>query len=168
MPLKNLRASLGALMESASDGWQRLRRTAASAMTAFKPDAKANMPEKSDVDDEAYLPTHAWSMLGGDLFEDDDRLVVRLEVPGMEKDNFNIEIWDDLLVVRGEKRFERESSTGRYRMLQCAYGSFRREISLPVQVTLANAAATYHKGVLRIELPKAIPGQPKARTIKVM
>jgi HSP20 family protein len=59
-------------------------------------------------------------MLGGDVFEDDKGLVVRLEVPGMEKSDFDIEVTDQKLVVRGEKRFERETTDGRYRFLQCA------------------------------------------------
>jgi HSP20 family protein len=52
-------------------------------------------------------------------------------------------------------------------MLQCAYGSFRREVALPVAVSVTGASATYDNGVLRIELPKADPGRPKARTIPV-
>lgn len=163
----SLKQKLNTLIESANEGWQRLRQSAASAMTAFKADRGAGMPAKSEVDSADYLPTQAWSMLGGDLFEDAGRLIVRLEVPGMAKEDFNIEVLDDLLVVRGEKRFEREHSDGRYRMLQCAYGSFRREIALPSPVTVAQAAASYVNGVLRIELPKAESGAPKVRTIQV-
>ena len=167
MSLKNFKDSLHALLESAGEGWQRLRRSAAGAMTAFRTGDDAGMPARTDVDDAGYLPTHAWSMLGGDLFEDERRLVVRLEVPGMAKEDFQIEVIDDLLVVRGEKRFTRESSDGRYRMLQCAYGSFRREVALPVPVAVGGATAAYERGVLRIELPKAEPGHPKLRTIPV-
>ena len=167
MSLKNFKDSLHALLESASEGWQRLRRSAASAMTAFRTGDDADMPARTEVDDAGYLPTHAWSMLGGDLFEDEHRLVVRLEVPGMAKEDFQIEVLDEHLVVRGEKRFSRESSDGRYRMLQCAYGSFRREVALPVPVSVEGATANYERGVLRIELPKAAPGRPKVRTITV-
>jgi hypothetical protein len=54
------------------------------------------------VDDDFYLPSHGWSMLGGDMFEDERRLVVRLEVPAMDKDEFDIEVLDDALAVCGE------------------------------------------------------------------
>ena len=74
---------------------------------------------------------------------------------------------DNTLVVRGEKRFERESTRGRYRVLQCAYGSFRRAVPLPAGVLGDNARASYRNGVLRIELPKATPGKPKSVTIRV-
>ena len=125
------------------------------------------MPARSEVDDNFYLPSLGWSVLGGNLFEDEQRVVIRLEVPGMEKENFNIEVIDEMLVVRGQKRFEHESSEGRYRLLQCAYGSFQREISLQVPVRVDRAEATYRNGVLRIELPKAPPGRVRSKTIRI-
>ena len=125
------------------------------------------MPTRVDVDDDFYLPTHGWSILGGDMFEDERRLVVRLEVPGMDKDGFDIEVLDDALVVSGEKRFERERSEGRYRMLQCAYGDCRRVVPLSVPVLADASKASYNAGVLKIELTKAKQGKPKVQTIKV-
>ena len=93
------------------------------------------LPAKSEVDDDCYFASDRWSMLGGEVFEDDKRLVVRLEVPGMVKDDFDLQVvLEDALVVRGEKRFEGESSEGRWRVLQCAYGSFRRVVPLPTAV----------------------------------
>jgi HSP20 family protein len=106
-------------------------------------------------------------MLGGDVFEDDRRLVVRIEIPGMSKRDFDIEVLDDVLVVRGEKRFESESGEGRWRVLQCAYGSFLRSVPLPAKVRSDQAKATYQDGVLRIELPKVEPGKPKRVTLTV-
>lgn len=167
MKLDELKQGFSSLWESAAEGWQRLRQSAAGALTAFKPGDPTQVPAQSDVDDDFYLPTHGWSMLGGDLFEDGKRVVVRLEVPGMEKENFDIEVLDDVLVVRGQKRFERESSEGRYRLLQCAYGSFRREFRLPAPVLADQAKAGYRNGVLKIELPKAAPSRPKSMAIRV-
>jgi HSP20 family protein len=106
-------------------------------------------------------------MIGGDVFDDDRRIVVRLEVPGMSKQDFDIEVLDEVLLVRGEKRFERESSEGRWRVLQCAYGSFSRRVPLPVKVLPDKASASYRDGVLRIELPKAEPGRPKRVNVRV-
>jgi HSP20 family protein len=67
----------------------------------------------------------------------------------------------------GEKRFERESSEGRYRVLQCAYGSFRRIVPLPTPVLTDQAKANYRNGVLRIELPKPATDRPRKLTVKV-
>ena len=165
--LEGIKQGFTSLWESVTDGWQRMRQSAAGALTRFRPAEEANLPAKAKVDDDFYLPSHGWSMLGGDVFEDERRLVVRLEVPGMEKDEFDIEVLDDALVVSGEKRFEREGTEGRYRMLQCAYGSFRRVVPLPVPVLADASKASYNAGVLKIELTKAKQGKPKVQTIKV-
>ena len=106
-------------------------------------------------------------MLGGDVFEDEQRLVVRIEAPGMRKEDFSIEIGGDTLQVRGEKRFERESTEGRWRVLQCAYGSFQRSVPLPAPVRGEEASASYRDGVLRIDLPKREPGRPGSVHVKV-
>jgi len=90
-----IRQGFASLWESVAEGWQRLRESAAGALTRFRPGEHANVPAKGEVDDDFYLPSDGWSMLGGDVFEDERRLVVRLEVPGMDKDGFEIEVGDN-------------------------------------------------------------------------
>lgn len=167
MTLDELKQGFNTFWDSVAEGWQRLRQSAAGALIRFLPGEGADLPAKHEVDDSFYLPSHGWAFLGGDVFEDAERLVVRIEIPGMRKDELRIEIADDALVVSGEKRFEREASEGRYRLLQCAYGSFRRVIALPARVLAEQASARYTDGVLRIELPKAAPGEPARRTIPI-
>lgn len=67
----------------------------------------------------------------------------------------------------GEKKFERESSEGRWRVLQCAYGSFHRSVPLPAAVQPDAAKASYRNGVLRVEMPKRTAAQPQARRIAI-
>lgn len=167
MKFDALKENLTSFWDNVSEGWRHLTQSAAGALTRFKPGENANLPDRDQVDDDFYLPSRSWAMLGGDLFEDGERLVVRLEVPGMEKENLNIEVLDDALVVSGEKRFEKESTEGRWRVMQCAYGSFRRVVPLPVAVLADQAKAAYRNGVLRVELPKATPGKPASVTIPV-
>jgi len=167
MNLDEIKQGVSSFWDSVADGWHRLRESAASALTGFKAGSDAGLPAKGEVDDEFYLPSQGWSMLGGDVFEDDKRVVVRLEVPGLDKKDLDIEVQGDVVVVSGEKRFERESSEGRYRVLQCAYGSFRRSLSLPTAVQAEKAKANYKDGVLRIELPKVKSGKPKKLVVKV-
>jgi HSP20 family protein len=167
MKLEEIKQGFSSFWDSVAEGWHRLRESAASAMTGFKPGADAGLPAKGVVDDEFYLPSQGWSMLGGDVFEDDKRVVVRLEVPGMDKKDLDVEVQGDALVVRGEKRFERETSEGRYRVLQCAYGNFRRVVPLPTPVLTDKAKAEYKNGVLRIELPKVATDKPRKLTVKV-
>lgn len=163
--LAELKQGLEEVWESVSEGWRRLRESAAGALTRFKPGEKSSLP--ADVSDDLYLPSPGWALLAGDVFEDDKKVVVRLEVPGMEKDDFDIEVRDDALIVRGEKRFEREESEGHYRVLQCAYGTFHRVVPLPAPVIASKAKATYRNGVLKIELPKSESAKAKAIEIKV-
>jgi HSP20 family protein len=167
MKMQDIKHGFGSLWDTVTEGWSRLRESAGSALTRFRPGETSNLPAADKIDDQAYVPSQAWSMLGGDVFEDDRRLVVRLEVPGMDKSDFRVDIDGDRLVVQGEKRFERESTEGRWRVLQCAYGSFHRAVALPVSVKGDEARATYRNGVLRVELPKAEPGPPRTVTVKV-
>lgn len=167
MRLDTVKSGVESLWEQVADGWRHLMRSATGALTRFRASRSADLPAATEVDDEAYLPSFGWAMLGGDVFEDERRLVVRLEVPGMEKSDFDIQVLDDALLVSGEKRFQREDGDGRWRVVQCAYGSFRRTVPLPVPVVADQAQASYRNGVLRIELPKARPGRPTVRAIPV-
>ncbi|MFZ5654196.1 MAG: Hsp20/alpha crystallin family protein [Pseudomonadota bacterium] len=167
MKFDDVRQGFSHIWDSVADGWHRLREGTVGALTRFRPGEKSGLPARSEVDDGFYWPSQSWSLLGGDLFEDDQRLVVRLEIPGMDKADFNLEVQDDVLVVSGEKRFESESTQGRYRLLQCAYGSFRRVVPLPVPVLADAAKAVYRNGVLRVELPKAERSAPRQIPIAV-
>jgi HSP20 family protein len=100
------------------------------------------------------LPSGGWGVLAAEVSDDGDKVVVRLEAPGMAKDDFDLQVMDGYLVVRGEKRLEREETKGRYHVTECAYGHFERAIPLPDEVDTAKASASYKRGVLRVELPK--------------
>ena len=167
MKLDDIRHGVGALWDSVADGWERLRQSTAGALTRYRPADKSGLPSADEVDDASYLPSASWAMLGGDVFEDDKRIVVRLEAPGMNKADFDIQVLDGALVVRGEKRFEREATEGRWRVVQCAYGSFLRSVPLPVAVKGDQARASYRNGVLKVELPKLTPGRPNVTQITV-
>lgn len=167
MKIEQILQEFDHLWASLAEGWQRLRNSASSALTPFSSGDDTALPAKSEVDDEFYLPGQGWSMLGGDVFEDDKRFIVRVELPGMEKEDLSVEVVGGSVVIQGEKRFEREQSEGRWRVLQCAYGRFRRSVPLAAAVLADQAKASYRNGVLRVELPKAAPGAPKASTIKL-
>ena len=165
MKMDDIRHGFSSLKGSVAEGWNRLRESASGTLTHFKPEASSNLPAQREIDDRGWLATHVWALVGGDVFEDEQRIVVRLEVPGMDRKDFHVEVLGDALVVRGEKRFERESTEGRWRTLQCAYGSFHRSVPLPVPVKSEEARATYKDGVLKVELPKAVPAKP--RTVEI-
>jgi HSP20 family protein len=170
MSLDSFKESVGSLWDNLAEGWKHLTESAAGALTRFKPGEATGLPPKQDIDDPFYMPSRSWAMLGSDVFEDETRLVVRLEIPGMEKQDFSIEVRDDVLVVSGEKRFLGEDGTdsvGRWRIMQCAYGNFTRSVPLEVAVLADQASATYTNGVLRIQFPKTTPAAPQLVRVQV-
>lgn len=167
MKLDDIKQGFHALRESVTEGWNRLRESASSSLTHFNPGEKSELPASSEVDDSFYFPSSSWGLLSGDVYEGDNKIIVRLEIPGLKKENFRIDVLDDQLSVSGEKQFEREEGDGRYRLFQCAYGSFERRIQLPTTVIADQASANYQNGILRIELPKAEHAAPKRIQIKI-
>ena len=162
--LNQLREGLNEAWDTLVDGWQRLYRRASGAITRFTPDKRAQEDDKR-AGQEIAVRSAGWGVLAAEVFDDDDKILVRLEAPGLEKSDFDLEVLDNYLVVRGEKQFERERTEGRYHVTECAYGRFERAIPLPDEVESAKAQANYKNGVLRIELPKA--ASRRRRTISV-
>jgi len=152
--LAELKQGLEETWHSLGEGWRHLRDQTSEALTRFIPN-KTSTSASTSSSTTADLPSANWALLAGDLFEDADKFVIRLEVPGLEKQHLNLEVRSDVLIVQGEKRYEQESTTGQYRLRQCAFGSFHRSIPLPAPVIAEKASASYRNGVLRIELPKA-------------
>ncbi len=148
--LTNIRHELEQAWDSLGQGWWQFSGSAAQALTRFTPPKKPNKKGETPP-----AEVSGWGLLAGEIFEDEGKVVVRLEAPGLERDSFDLTVLDDLLIVRGEKRFQRESDEGGYHLMECAYGSFRRDIPLPAPVKPGKANARYRDGVLRVELPKA-------------
>ena len=84
----------------------------------------------------------------------EDLVTVRIEVPGMERGDFDLDVVEGYLVVRGEKRVASDRHEGRFHVMECAYGSFERAVPLPAEVDSRKAEAHYRRGVLTVSLPK--------------
>ncbi len=153
--LQQLREEMSGAWESLTEGWHKLYRRATAAMTRFTTKRKDGGELTNDERGDIAVRSTGWGLLAAEVFDDDDRVRVRLEAPGMAKDDFQLEIRDDYLLVRGEKRIERERTSGHYHVAECAYGSFERAIPLPEEVDSGKASASYRNGVLRVELPKS-------------
>lgn len=149
--------------ESLAEGWRELSARASGALTRFRPAPASGAVTSPDP---GPLPFGGWAFMASDVFDDDDKVVVRIEAPGMRREDFNIELQGDTLTVWGEKRSDREVNRGRYSVVQCAYGSFRRDVALPVAVKADKTKATYRDGVLRIELPKTDEARAKRIAVK--
>jgi HSP20 family protein len=138
--------------ESLAEGWRALRTRASGALTRFRRNDGAAPGEfASSVD---RFESAGWGLMAADIRQDDDRVVVRIEAPGMSREDLHIDVDRDRLCVWGEKRVDSESRDGDYHLVQCAYGSFRRDLMLPQSVDADRATASYRDGVLRIEIPR--------------
>ncbi|MDE2564486.1 MAG: Hsp20/alpha crystallin family protein [Burkholderiales bacterium] len=163
---EQLRQGADQAWESLAEGWRELSARASGALTRLRPAPASPPPAGSAVEAEGdLLPIGGWAFMASDVFDDDDKVVVRIEAPGLRREDFSIELHDDTLTVRGEKRADRETRRGRWSVVQCAYGRFRRDIALPVPVKADKTKASYRDGVLRVELPKA--DGARARRIEV-
>ncbi len=161
--LHQLRQGLQEVWGSVREGWQRLYQRAAGAMTRFTPGRKTGELVTVDMADRSA----GWGVLAAEVYDDDDSVIVRVEVPGLKKGDFDIEVVDDYLVVRGEKRYASERNEGRYHITECAYGVFERAIPLPAEVDPAGAKARYKRGVLKVTLPKTAQSRRKRITVNV-
>ena len=100
-----------------------------------------------------------------DIFENKDEIVLEAELPGMNREDFELTIENNVLTLRGERRFEKKDEGDNYHRVERAYGSFTRSFTLPQTVSGDNAAAEYKNGVLRVALRKR--EEVKARRIEV-
>lgn len=100
-----------------------------------------------------------------EVFERGDQLVVRADLPGMKKDDVQVDIADNALVIRGERRSEREDEDEGYYRTERSYGSFYRAVPLPEGVNTENAEASFRDGVLEITM--AAPERTGRRRLEI-
>jgi HSP20 family protein len=102
-----------------------------------------------------------------DVYEDEHNLVLKLEIPGINENDLNIEWENNTLTVKGERKFEKEEKEENFHRIERRYGSFLRTFRLPNTVEGDKAEAHYDKGVLKLTLPKRAEAKPKQIKIGV-
>lgn len=100
-----------------------------------------------------------------DIYENKDHIVLEAELPGMKQEDFDLSVENNVLTLRGERRFEKTDETDNYHRVERSYGAFTRSFTLPQTVSAEGATAEYNNGVLRVTLPKR--EETKARRIEV-
>jgi len=100
-----------------------------------------------------------------DIYENKDQIVLEAELPGMNREDFELSIENNVLTLRGERRFEKRDESDNYHRVERSYGSFTRSFTLPQTVSPENVAAEYKNGVLRVVLQKR--EEVKARRIEI-
>ncbi|MGQ0676301.1 MAG: Hsp20/alpha crystallin family protein, partial [Rhodospirillales bacterium] len=97
----------------------------------------------------------------------DQAIEVTAELPGMEEKDVELVVQDDVLTIRGEKKFEKEEKNKDYHMVERQYGSFQRSFTLPDIVDREKIAAKFDKGVLNVTLPKSAKAKERTRKIQI-
>lgn len=102
-----------------------------------------------------------------DIKESKDAYVVKSELPGVDKNDVDVSIEDNMLVIRGDKKVEAESDEHQNHRKECTYGYFERSFSLPKQVDTNKVQASFSNGVLTLNIPKAEEAKPKQIQVQI-
>jgi HSP20 family protein len=102
-----------------------------------------------------------------DVYEDEHKVTLKIEVPGIEEKDIDVHVENNTLTVHGERKIEKEEKEENYRRVERQYGSFTRTFTLPTTVETNNVSANYDKGVLKITLPKKAEAKPKQIKVHV-
>ena len=101
-----------------------------------------------------------------DVSETDREIEITAELPGLEEKDVQINLADNLLTIRGEKKAEKEQKDKNYRLIERSYGSFERTLELPEGVNPETIKANIAKGILKVTIPKPAPAQAKKIEVK--
>jgi HSP20 family protein len=89
-----------------------------------------------------------------DIFEDEKAFEIQVAVPGVNKEDFKIELNDNLLTVSGERKFSRDRKEGTFQSVETQFGAFSRSFNLPDNVDASKISAKYNNGILELIVPK--------------
>ena len=128
--------------------------------TLFQDYSRANSGESDALATAAFTPPV-------DIFENEHKVVLTLEVPGLKQEDLNIEVENNTLSIRGERKFEAEQKQENYHRIERRYGSFYRAFTLPQTVNTESVSASYDAGVLRVELEKRAESRPRQIKVQV-
>lgn len=115
---------------------------------------------------ELDLLESAWSP-AVDVMDEKDAIRVKAELPGLKKDEIDVAVQDNTLILKGERKQEFDEKKKNYHRVERFYGQFHRAISLPSPVEAGQVKASYKDGVLEVVLPKKAGGKPRQITVDV-
>jgi len=102
-----------------------------------------------------------------DIYETPETIVLKAELPGLRREDIEIEVRDNTLTLRGERRFAKDVQEENYLRIERAYGAFQRSFTLPTTISQEKICAVFRDGVLELRLPKAEEAKPRKIAIEV-
>ncbi|MBI3610250.1 MAG: Hsp20/alpha crystallin family protein [Nitrospirae bacterium] len=112
------------------------------------------------------VPQGAWSP-AVDILEKEDEIILKAELPGIQLDDVELQIKDDVLALKGERRFEKEAKKENYYCIERSYGIFSRSFTLPGIVDQTGISAKLKDGILEVKLPKVRSSESKPIPIEI-
>jgi HSP20 family protein len=107
-----------------------------------------------------HMSSRVWSP-AVDVYEDNDIIVIRVDLPGMSQSEIDIEMTGDTLTIRGERKFEDEVHRDKYIRVERQYGAFQRSFTIGIPIEPDQVKASYRNGILELSVPKAEVTKPK-------
>jgi HSP20 family protein len=101
-----------------------------------------------------------------DVFENQEKFVITMELPGVSPDDVDISVEDSTLMVRGERRFYSEQQEESFLRIERRFGEFTRSLTLPSTADAESIQASFDQGVLTVEVPKREEAKPRKISIK--
>jgi HSP20 family protein len=101
-----------------------------------------------------------------DVFDTADAVVLKAELAGMDPDDIEISVEDNVLTIKGERKFEEKVDDERYYRIERRFGTFQRSLALPQGVRSEDISADYDDGILEVRVPKAEEEKPKKITVQ--
>lgn len=117
-----------------------------------------------DKSDDRTLEVGDWMPIV-DIDETEDAFNIRAELPGVQKEDINVSVDNNVLTIKGDKKQEKRDR--KHLRTECVYGAFVRSFTLPQSVHADGIHAKYHHGILNLSLPKADEVKPKQIDVKV-
>jgi HSP20 family protein len=109
--------------------------------------------------EETYFPV--------DIYEDKESVIVKAELPGIRKEDLDIQLTPDSITISGQKSSEERVEQKDYFRLERSYGSFTRRFQLPIETLTDRARANFKDGILEVRIPKSLADTPRSRKLTV-
>src|SRR5262245_8137784 len=119
---------------------------------------------------ERWWPAETGTMIrmpAVDVYEEKDDVVIKAEIPGLSKEDINVQVTDSTLMIKGEKKRDEEIKEDDYYRCERTFGSFTRAVALPSDVKADQVKASFKNGVLEVRLPRTEEAKKKAITVKI-
>jgi HSP20 family protein len=122
-------------------------------------DAASSRGEEKDLMSSSWTPAV-------DIYENEEEVVLTAELPGVEENDIEIKIEDNVLTLKGERKFEKDMTEENYHRIERAYGSFYRSFRMPQYIDQDKIKADHDQGILKVQMPKN--HESKSRKVKII